>query len=91
MYEVIETKTAIKDRKIIFKSHSKVDKNKLEQIYKELQSHPFEGIGNPEELKYKLTDYYSRELNSKDRIVYTIDEKNLIVTVYQCLLHYLDK
>jgi toxin YoeB len=34
--------------------------------------HPFSGLGNPEPLKYDLTGYWSRRINSEHRIVYTV-------------------
>ncbi|MGC3979048.1 MAG: Txe/YoeB family addiction module toxin [Paludibacteraceae bacterium] len=89
-YNIVQTKTAVKDASKL-KSASKGLKERLILILKELSLHPYEGIGNPEQLKYSLSNYWSRELTKKDRIVYSVDESSNTVTIYQYLGHYLDK
>lgn len=44
------------------------------------------GIGKPERLKHELNELYSREINTKDRLVYKIDGDMLIIL--QCNSHY---
>lgn len=69
----------------------KATNKKLQKILLELENNPFEGIGNPEPLKYNLNGYWSRRLNKKDRLIYEI--KNEIVTVFilSAMGHYNDK
>jgi len=45
------------------------------------------GIGKPEQLKYDLSDYYSRQINECDRLVYKINE-NGDLQIIQCKTHY---
>jgi toxin YoeB len=53
---------------------------KLQRILNELREHPTTGTGQPEKLKHELTGLYSRRINKKYRLVYSIEEE--IVTVY---------
>jgi len=48
---------AFSDIKKITKSGKKSDIKKLEEILEELKIHPFNGIGQPEQLKYQLSGY----------------------------------
>lgn len=47
---------------------------------------PFEGIGNPEPLKYELAGYWSRRITKEHRLVHTV--KNGRCRVIQCRYHY---
>jgi toxin YoeB len=78
---------AKKDLAIHYKSVLK----KIDKIIIELSEHPFLGVGNPEPLKYNLNGYWSRRLNSKDRIIYKVDDDAVIVYVVSALGHYSDK
>jgi toxin YoeB len=64
---------------------------KIEQIFQELSTTPFEGTGNPEPLKYQLTGYWSRRINKKDRIIYKVFEDKVIVLIVSAIGHYGDK
>ena len=49
------------------------DKKTLKRIHdllKDIQRHPFEGIGKPEPLRHALAGYWSRRIDSEHRIVY---------------------
>jgi len=48
------------------------------------------GIGKPEAMKGDFQGYFSRKINTKDRLVYTILE-NSIIEIYSCKGHYDDK
>jgi toxin YoeB len=68
------------------------DINRLEKIISELSEEPRAGIGKPEQLKhYKEDEFWSRELNKRDRVVYQIIENEVIVIVVSALGHYKDK
>ncbi len=64
---------------------------KIEQIFQELSTTPFEGTGNPEPLKYQLTGYWSRRITKKDRIIYKVFEEKVIVLIVSTIGHYGDK
>jgi toxin YoeB len=73
----------------IKKSGDKTTIKNLEKIIVELSNHPTSGIGNPEQLKYNLSGYWSRRLNKKDRLIYEIiEEPEKLVVVVSALGHY---
>lgn len=43
---------------------------KIQGLLKTIGENPFNGIGQPEELKYKLSGFWSRRIKRKYRIVY---------------------
>lgn len=68
------------------------DKKTLKRIIellKDIERNGYEGIGKPERLKGDLSDYYSRRIDDKNRIVYKID--NNTIKIIQCGSHYRDK
>ena len=74
-----------------YRSGNKSVIRKIEQIFLELSNTPYEGTGNPEALKYELTGYWSRRINKKDRIIYRVYEKRVIVLIVSAIGHYGDK
>ncbi len=47
-----------------------------------------EGRGKPERLKYFGREVYSRRINHKDRLVYTIYEDLKEIDIFSCKGHY---
>ncbi|TDX84579.1 Txe/YoeB family addiction module toxin [Epilithonimonas xixisoli] len=91
-YYVEIEKSARKDIQKIYKSGNTRDIKRFEQIIMELSENPREGIGNPERLKhFGNEEFWSRELNKKDRVVYQIIDNEIIVIVASALGHYKDK
>jgi len=98
---VYETKNARKDKMLILKSYPKVIQSKLLYFVDDIRDNPRnkETVGNPEELKHKEVETWSRELTKKDRIVYGIEpganygfsNEAEIIVFYQYLGHYDDK
>ncbi len=83
---------------IIFASQAKKDYDdwaksnkkifiKIVLIINAIDRNPYEGIGKPEPLKHELAGYWSRRINNKDRIVYTITPLNEIY-IASCKGHY---
>jgi toxin YoeB len=64
---------------------------KIAKILEELTENPFEGVGKPEPLKYQFSGFWSREINKKDRIVYSVEEEIVTVVVISAMGHYSDK
>jgi toxin YoeB len=77
---------AIKDFEYWKKSGNKAVQKKIQQILADMKVHPFEGIGKPEPLKYKLSGRWSRRINSEHRIIY--DVVNEIINIYSLRGHY---
>ena len=88
-YRIIFEKIAKNDIDLIKKSGDKASLKKLNQILNELEIHPQTGTGNPEQLKYNLSGFWSRRLNKKDRLIYQIiEEPENLVVVVSALGHY---
>jgi toxin YoeB len=88
IYQLNIEDKADKDFKQIIKSGDKATIKRLEKILEELKINPTIGTGNPEQLKHQLSGYWSRRLNSKDRLLYQIIEDKVIVVVVSALGHY---
>ncbi len=54
---------------------------KIGELLQEIAVTPYVGRGKPEALKYELTGYWSRRINERDRLVYTVDEEAGIVYI----------
>ena len=59
---------------------------KINRLIKEIQRTPFEGIGNPEPLKFDLSGFWSRRIIREHRLVYQV--VNNEVLIYSCKYHY---
>lgn len=59
---------------------------RINELIKDIMRNPYEGIGKPEALKYKLSGFFSRRVNLEDRLVYTIEDDTIIII--SCLNHY---
>lgn len=59
---------------------------KINELIRDIQLHPFEGIGKPEPLKYDLAGYWSRRIDREHRLVYQVEGKELLI--YSCKYHY---
>jgi len=59
---------------------------RINQLIKEIQRTPFEGIGKPEPLKHGLAGYWSRRINDEHRLVYKINEDAVLIA--QLRYHY---
>lgn len=64
---------------------------KLQRLLNELREHPTTGTGQPEKLKHDLAGSYSRRINRKHRLVYSINEQVVTVYVLSAWSHYGDK
>ncbi|MEO8237567.1 MAG: Txe/YoeB family addiction module toxin [Flavobacterium sp.] len=74
-----------------YKSGNKKSIKNIEKILLELSETPFEGIGNPEPLKYELTGFWSRHINQKDRMIYYLEDDTVTVFIVSVKGHYSDK
>ncbi|MFY7812054.1 MAG: Txe/YoeB family addiction module toxin [Flavobacterium sp.] len=74
-----------------YKSGNQSSIKKLEKIFLDLEETPFEGAGKPEPLKGNLTGFWSRKINAKDRLIYSVNEDLVVVDVVSAMGHYNDK
>ncbi len=66
-----------------------IDKKRLKRInalIKDIERHPFEGIGDPEPLKHNWTGYWSRRIDREHRLVYKVAGNAIYIA--QCRYHY---
>lgn len=59
---------------------------KINELIKDIQKTPSEGIGKPEPLKYDLTGYWSRRIDREHRLVFKFKKNELLI--YACRFHY---
>lgn len=59
---------------------------KINELIKDIQRTPYDGIGKPEPLKYDLTGLWSRRIDREHRLVYQIRDEDLLI--YSCRYHY---
>ncbi len=74
------TKVAMKDIEKHKKAGDKAVLKKIARLLNEIKENPTEGIGKVELMKYGLFGKFSRRINHKHRLVYSIEEN--IVTVH---------
>lgn len=74
-----------------FKKTDPVSFRKITKFLEELIEHPEQGTGKPEMLKGDLSGYWSRRINKKDRLIYSINDEDIIVYVLKAKGHYFDK
>lgn len=68
-----------------WKTHDRKKYDRIKLLIKDIQEHPFAGIGKPEALKYSLSGLWSRRINQEHRLVYSVETD---IIVYSCRFHY---
>ena len=59
---------------------------KINDLIKDIQRTPFEGLGKPEPLKFDLSGYWSRRIDLEHRLVYQYLDDEILI--YSCRYHY---
>ena len=59
---------------------------KVSELVQDILKHPTQGLGKPEQLRYKYAGYWSRRVSIEHRLVYKIENDTLIVI--SCRYHY---
>ncbi len=70
-------------------TRQKVDRKilkRINQLIKDIQRSPFEGVGKPEPLKFDLSGLWSRRINQEHRLIYQVQDKYIVIV--QCRYHY---
>jgi len=63
--------------------------DKINNLIDDITHNPFKGLGNPEPLKYRLSGFWSRRIDTKNRLIYRIIDKETVLIV-KCKGHYYD-
>lgn len=90
-YEVFLSDRAEEDLLFFKKSGNKVALSKIASFIDELRENPYFGTGKPEKLKYQEDNIWSRRIDSKNRLVYRIEENIVVVEIISAKGHYQDK
>ncbi len=91
IYELILQPEAVQHLEEWKKSGQKKILKKIADLFSELQVHPTTGTGQVEQLKGNLSGFWSRRIDKGSRMVYTIENEKVVVTVVSLKGHYGDK
>jgi toxin YoeB len=69
------------------KSGNRAVMNKITALLKDIEAHPFSGIGKPEQLKYAFSGCWSRRINGEHRIIYAVRENGIYVLALRYHYH----
>lgn len=74
------------DDHLYWQRNDKRTVRRINDLIKDIQCEPFEGIGKPEPLKHQLQGLWSRRIDAEHRLVYEVaeDEPRIIA----CRYHY---
>jgi toxin YoeB len=70
---------------LVQKADKKILK-RINQLIKDTQRTPFDGIGKPEALKFDMSGLWSRRINQEHRLIYQV--KDDCIVIIQCRYHY---
>ena len=59
---------------------------RINDLLKDIQRDPFNGVGKPEPLKHQLAGFWSRRIDETHRLVYAIEGDTVLVAL--CRDHY---
>ena len=59
---------------------------RINELIKEIQRSPYQGIGKPEPLRHALSGYWSRRITDEHRLVYRVENQTILIA--QARFHY---
>jgi toxin YoeB len=74
------------DDYVYWQGQDKKTLKRINQLVKDVQRTPFEGIGKPEPLKANLTGLWSRRIDDMNRLVYEIASTQ--INIVSCRYRY---
>lgn len=90
MYKLDYTDRALQDMQRLKREEPQAFK-KLGKLLDELMDHPKIGTGHPEPLSGDRAGQWSRHITKKHRLIYTINDTEVVVLVLTTYGHYGDK
>ena len=60
--------------------------HKISKLIKETQRNPFDGIGEPEQLKHQYKGCWSRRITLEHRLIYKVTDE--MIKIISCKYHY---
>jgi len=77
-----------RDDYLWYQTESRALLKRVNDLIKSARRTPYEGIGQPEELRYEEPGTWSRRVTQQHRLVYRVHEGNLVII--QARFHYDD-
>jgi toxin YoeB len=74
------------DDYLYWQKNDKKTLKRINDLIKDIQRGPFEGIGKPEPLRFSMAGLWSRRIDAQHRLVYKIQSETLVII--QCRYHY---
>ena len=71
---------------LFWQGQDKKSLKRINQLLKDVERSPFEGIGKPEALVGNLSGFWSRRIDDKNRLVYRINGE--FIEILSCREHY---
>ena len=68
-----------RDGYIWWQQHDKKMLKRLNQLIRDVERDPLDGIGKPEPLRGELSGMWSRRINQEDRLVYEVVDGQLVI------------
>jgi toxin YoeB len=59
---------------------------RINKLIRDIQRTPYDGIGDPEPLKYDWLGFWSRRITRGLRLVYAVESNSILIA--QCRFHY---
>jgi toxin YoeB len=60
---------------------------KINDLIKEIDRTPFEGLGKPEALKLNLKGFWSRRIDQEHRIIYKVEDGQIVFISFRYHYH----
>ena len=86
--EIILLKKAREDRDYWKQTGNEKIMKRITALLKDIEKHPFSGLGKPEPLKGNLQGKWSRRITEEHRMVYSISSGRIDVYVFSLKGHY---
>ena len=69
---------------IYWQRQDKKTLKKINDLIKDIERNKYTGLGSPEPLRGDLAGFWSRHIDSKNRLIYNIDEIHGTIAIAQC-------
>lgn len=79
------TEDAWKDY-LYWEKQDKKTLKRINELIRDIERDPFNGIGKPEPLKFALTGCWSRRIDISNRLIYSVEDD--AICIYSCKDHY---
>lgn len=85
--EVVLLKQAKEDKEYWIRTGNKPIMKRITELLKDIERHPFSGIGKPEPLRGE-NGKWSRRITDEHRLVYSISNGRIYIFVFSMRFHY---